>query len=66
MVDKDKELSEKDLKKATGGAGDRRPVIKGGGAQGTGRTLDPEDADSPVSPTTSAPKTRPGTKINPV
>jgi len=68
MVDnKDKELSEKDLKKATGGlAGDRRPVLKGGH---TNRPTNPDPDsgdDPPQSPTTTTPRTRPGTNINPV
>jgi hypothetical protein len=65
MVDKkDKELSDKDLKKATGGAADgRRPVLKGGH---TNRPGAPEADDSQPSPTTSSPKSRPGTKINPM
>jgi hypothetical protein len=67
MVDKkDKELSEKDLKKATGGAADgRRPVIKGGHTNRPVADPDP-DADNPESPSTTTPRTRPGTKINPV
>jgi hypothetical protein len=67
MVDKNKELSEKDLKKATGGAGDRRPVLKTGHTNSpNGPVLNPDDADSPQAPSTNTPRTRPGTKINPV
>ena len=67
MVDKkDKELSDKDLKKATGGAADgRRPVLKGGHISQPGG-LQPEADDPAPTTTPSTPRTRPGTKINPV
>jgi hypothetical protein len=62
MVDKkDKELTDKDLKKATGGTG---PIVGGGH---TLQSSPPQDLDEPKRmPQPGGPRTRPGKEPRPL